>query len=306
LTDALQGRFGRVADLGGWLAGVQASVPPHPFRRVRLVLVASPDARDRTLEAPVDELVAAGLAAAAGVSRRVVDVVSGDPGGRAGDVPELTGDEFEAAYELGRFVADEEADAGTDLLIVGVDGGTRESDLTASAALVAALLGREPIAMVGTDTATGSATGLDDRGWMRRVAATRDALRRVRRRTGAAGDGPSTAETLRLLGGPRIAVLAGLLRQSAGRRTPVMLDGTVVCAAALAAGRLDPGARRWWQAAVSSPEPAAAAALDDLRLVPLLDLGVRAGDGTGGLLALPLLEGAVDLLGALVIDPGGR
>ncbi|HSP39579.1 MAG TPA: nicotinate-nucleotide--dimethylbenzimidazole phosphoribosyltransferase, partial [Frankiaceae bacterium] len=199
-----------------------------------------------------------------------------------------------AAHELGRFVAAEEADSGTDLLLVGLGSATREEDLTAATALVAALLGREPVAMIGTDTGAGSAGGLTDRAWTRRVVATRDALRRTR-----TTPAPDDAELLRLLGGGRIAVLVGLLQQATVRRTPVLLDGTVTCAAALAAERLSPGSRHWWSAATTSPEPAAGAALTELRLRPLLDLGVRTGDGTAALLALPVLEAAIDAAGAL-------
>jgi nicotinate-nucleotide--dimethylbenzimidazole phosphoribosyltransferase len=152
--------------------------------------------------------------------------------------------------------------------------------------------------MIGTDTGPTSATGLDDRAWTRRVIGTRDALRRTR-----VSPPPDDAGLLRLVGGPRIAVLTGLLRQCAVRRTPVLLDGAVSCAAALAAERLSPGSRRWWSATATSPEPAATAALAELLLRPLLDLGVRTGDGSAALLAVPVLTAAIDATVALVSDP---
>src|SRR4051794_24430285 len=305
LTELLHGELGRVAELGVWLTGVRGSLPPEPFRRPRAVLVAAPDIPPGDSEdASRSDLLLDALAGGVGVSRRRVDVATDGPTGRSGpacEVPELSEDAFEAAYELGRFVADEEADGGTDLLLAGVHRGTHEVDLAGAVAVSAALLGREPVAMVGTDSGLGSATGLDDRGWMRRVGAPPGALRRARRQPDA---GPAAIG--RPGGGARIAVLTGLLHQSSVRRTPVLLDGTVVCAAALAVARLAPGAQAWWQAAVRSPDPAADAALAELGLVPLHDFGVRSGDGSGALLALPLLHAAIDLLGALSVDADGR
>jgi nicotinate-nucleotide--dimethylbenzimidazole phosphoribosyltransferase len=287
--------LGRLAAIGGWIAAAQGACPPHPFRRIRAVLVSAPP--DEPSEAPPDAPVLDALTAGIGATRRLVEVAS-IALAAGSTVPELTAEEFEAAHELGRYVADEEADSGTDLIVVGSGAVSREADITAATALVAALLHREPVAMIGTDTASGSATGLDDRAWTRRVVATRDALRRTR-----ISPAPDDAALLRLVGGARIAVLTGLLRQCAVRRTPVLLDGAVSCAAALAAERLSPGARRWWSATATSPEPAASAALTDLLLRPLLDLGVRTGDGSAALLAVPVLRAAIDAAAALSPEP---
>jgi nicotinate-nucleotide--dimethylbenzimidazole phosphoribosyltransferase len=337
LFAATDGEFGRLSDVGVWLAGVRGTGSPPPFHRVRTVVVGSPDSAPRTprqlrhgLDVQLADDAVEALSASLGTVVRRVDVATP---GETDDVlrkesrdayrhavPELTLDEFDAAYELGRFVADEEADAGTDLLVVGIDAAGRDADLTATATLCAALLGREPVAMVGTDSGAGSATGMDDRTWTARVAATRDALRRLRatlaladpqaeparrRTTSGFGGGVDAdpAEVARLVGGPRIAVLIGLLRQSVSRRTPVLLDGAIPCAAALVAARLEPDAQDWWQAAGRPPEPAAQAAQAALGLVPVLDLGVRLGNGAGGLLAVPVLEAAADLLAVLTGAP---
>jgi nicotinate-nucleotide--dimethylbenzimidazole phosphoribosyltransferase len=90
------------------------------------------------------------------------------------------------------------------------------------------------------------------------------------------------------------------------RRTPVLLDGVVAIAAGLVADELAPGAREWWLLAQRSPEPAAARGADHLELSPLLDLQVRAEDGSGALAALPLLSMAARLLAetATVADSG--
>ena len=76
-------------------------------------------------------------------------------------------------------------------------------------------------------------------------------------------------------------------------------------AAALVADRLTPGARAWWQAGHRSTEPAHAAALALLELTPLLDLGLRLGEGTGALLALPLLQAAAASLTMATFEQAG-
>ena len=104
---------------------------------------------------------------------------------------------------------------------------------------------------------------------------------------------------LRTAGGADIAAMAGFLAQAAVRRTPVVLDGIVSGAAALVAQQLAPGAASWWVAGHRSPEPAHALALNRIGLTPLLDLGLRLGEGTGALLAVPLLAAAADILAGM-------
>jgi nicotinate-nucleotide--dimethylbenzimidazole phosphoribosyltransferase len=193
----------------------------------------------------------------------------------------LTADEARRAVHLGRALADEEVDAGTDLLVPGALG---VGATTPASVLVAALTGAEPVAVVGRGG------GLDDAGWMRKAAAVRDALRRARRHS------RDPLALLRVAGGADLGVLAGLLAQAAVRRTPVLLDGLVVGAAALLADELAPGARAWWRYAQHSTEPAMALAAERLELVPLVDLGLRIGDGSGAVAVLPLLRMAARLL----------
>jgi nicotinate-nucleotide--dimethylbenzimidazole phosphoribosyltransferase len=90
--------------------------------------------------------------------------------------------------------------------------------------------------------------------------------------------------------------MAGFCAQAAVRRTPVLLDGVVVTAAAMVADRMAPGARRWWQAGHRSTEPAHSLALQRLALDPIVDLGMRLGEGTGAVVALPILRAAVATL----------
>jgi nicotinate-nucleotide--dimethylbenzimidazole phosphoribosyltransferase len=101
---------------------------------------------------------------------------------------------------------------------------------------------------------------------------------------------------IRVVGGRDFATLAGLLLQAGARRTPVVLDGIVSCAAALAAERMAPGASAWWVAGTRSTEPAQGKALTALGLEPLLDLRLRLGEGTGALLALNVVQAAAATL----------
>jgi nicotinate-nucleotide--dimethylbenzimidazole phosphoribosyltransferase len=218
------------------------------------------------------------LARQSGATVRVVDAGVGTPSGRIDREDALSPQEFDTAFELGRSIADEEVDAGCDLLIPG-DMGI--GNTTPAAALVAGLLDLEPVAVVGRGT------GVDDVGWMRKTTAIRDALRRARH-----ADATEPEALLRIVGGRDLATLAGLLVQAGARRTPVVLDGIVSCAAALAAERMAPGARAWWVAGTRSTEPAQDKSLAALELVPLLDLGLRLGEGTGALLAVGLVQAA--------------
>ena len=93
--------------------------------------------------------------------------------------------------------------------------------------------------------------------------------------------------------------MAGFCAQAAVRRTPVLLDGVVVTAAALVADKLAPGARQWWQAGHRSTEPAHAQALGKLELEPIVDLQMRLGEGTGAAVALTIVRAAVATLGSM-------
>ena len=93
--------------------------------------------------------------------------------------------------------------------------------------------------------------------------------------------------------------MAGFLAQAALRKTPVILDGLVVTAAALVANDLAPGAREWWVAGHRSAEPAHRIALRHLDLDPLLDLSMRLGEGSGALTALPLVQAGVNTLASM-------
>ena len=283
-ADSVISWWGRLAELGAWLAAVQDHQPPVPFRRVRVVIFAADHDAAAGTESSYSAEQTARLAAeiraggtavnvvarAAGATVRVVDVARGS------DPPDSDPPDSERAVAGGRAVADAEVDAGADLLVPGVIG---IGNGTGAAALVAGLTDSEPVAVV--DRGPG-----DDAGWARQVGFVRAALLRAR------GCRHDPVALLDCCGGPAIAALTGLLAQAAQRRTPVVLDGAVAAVAGLLAERLVPGARAWWVAGTRSPEPAQKLALAQLGLIPLLDLSLRAEDGTGALLAVPLLAAA--------------
>ena len=98
------------------------------------------------------------------------------------------------------------------------------------------------------------------------------------------------------VGGFEIGGLAGIMLGAAARRCPVVLDGLIATAAALLAVGLVPAVQDYLIAGHRSVEPGHTVALNALGLEPVLDLGLRLGEGTGGVLALPVLEAACRLL----------
>ncbi|MGR8010998.1 nicotinate-nucleotide--dimethylbenzimidazole phosphoribosyltransferase [Streptomyces hypolithicus] len=309
------GALGRLDELGEWLSAAQASVRVKPVERPRVVLFAGDhgvaelgvSARPaggahRLVRAVLDgESPVAVLARRAGASVRVVDAgLDCDPAllpddvvrhrvrrgsGRIDVEDALTLEEAQQAVRLGMAVADEEADAGTDLVVLGdlSVGGT-----TAAATLIAALCGTDASVVTGRGGA-----GIGDLAWMRKCAAIRDALRRARPVLG------DQVELLATVGGADLAAATGFLLQCAVRRTPVILDGVVSAACALVGQRAAFRAPDWWLAGQVSGEPGQAKALDRMALNPLLDHGVTVGEGTGALLALPFVQAAAALAAEL-------
>jgi nicotinate-nucleotide--dimethylbenzimidazole phosphoribosyltransferase len=307
------GSLGRLEDLSVWVASCQGVCPPRQFQRPRVVVFAGDhgvtSAGVSAYPAEVTAQMVANfdaggaainvLAEAAGASVRVVDIAvnAAEPlsaaigahkvrrgSGNIAVEDALSAEETAAAIEAGRAIADEEVDSGADLLIAG-DMGI--GNTTAATTLIAALTNSEPVAVVGRGT------GIDDAGWARKTAAIRDALYRAR------GLSADPVGLLRVCGGADFAAMAGFCAQVAVRRTPVLLDGVVVTAAALVADRLAPGARQWWQAGHRSTEPAHALALQRLDLEPIIDLRMRLGEGTGAAVALPVVRAAVAALSSM-------
>jgi len=196
--------------------------------------------------------------------------------------PAMTHDEAATALDVGARIAGELADAGAGILVTG-DMGI--ANTTAAAALIGWFTGRT------AGDVTGRGTGVDDDVLAHKIEVVDRALARHR----ALGDDTALA-ALAGLGGLEIAALAGFAIGGAARRLPVLIDGVIANAALLVAEALAPRTVAYCVAGHCSTEPGARIALDHLGLSPLLDLGLRLGEGTGACLALPLVEAAARVL----------
>lgn len=307
------GSLGALESLAARLAGAQGRVPPT-VERPRVLVFAGDHGVARAhsvspyppeVTAAMVRTFAAGraavsvLARAAGAGLEVVDVgviglgvvssVDGvtvhrapvRPGTRdlvAG--PALDEGELSAALQVGVDAADRAAADGVDLLAVGEMG---IGNTTAAAAVAARLLGRPAEALVGPGT------GLDSAGVARKAAVVARALDR----------GGPTEPLLVLgdLGGLELAALAGCLLRAAERRIPVLVDGFIASAAALAALQHEPGLQPYLIPATRSTEPGHGAVLAALALgEPVLNLGLRLGEASGAALAIPILASASRLV----------
>jgi nicotinate-nucleotide--dimethylbenzimidazole phosphoribosyltransferase len=169
-----------------------------------------------------------------------------------------------------------------------VTGDMGIGNTTPAAALVAAFTGRPAVEV------TGRGTGVDDAGLVRKTAVVEGALAR---HADALAAGP--LETLAALGGYEIAALTGFIVGGAAAGVPVLVDGLIADAALLAAERLAPGVAARCIAGHRSVEPGAATVLETLGLVPVLDLDLRLGEGSGACLAVPVVEAAARILGEM-------
>ena len=187
--------------------------------------------------------------------------------------------EAEPAFRAGLAAADAEVDGGTDLLVL-----TGGAHLVPATALVTLLAGKDVASVVG------HRPGMDDRDWMRNCADVRDTARRGRAHPG------DISELLTTLPAPEVAVAAGVITGAAARRTPVLIDELVPAAAALVTQRISYRTSRWLAATQRTTDPAHTAALDRLRITPLLDYGMAGGTGLGARLAIPHLQVAAQVL----------
>jgi nicotinate-nucleotide--dimethylbenzimidazole phosphoribosyltransferase len=308
-----RGALGRLEALSIQLAGI-AGVCPPPLPRPAAVAVFAADhgvvAQGVTpwpqeVTAQMVANFAAGgaainvLARQAGATVTVVDVgvATALPDGlpasvlrravRAGtadmtDQPAMTVDECRAALDIGAGVAAALVGDGARALVTGEMG---IGNTTAAAAVIAALLHRRPAEV------TGRGTGVDDAVLDHKVDVVGRALER---HADAIARGPLDA--VAAVGGLEIAALAGFVAGGAAAGVPVVVDGVIADAALLAAERLAPGTAARCIAGHRSSEPGATAVLDALGLAPLLDLGMRLGEGSGACLALPVVEAAARTL----------
>ncbi|WP_433833777.1 nicotinate-nucleotide--dimethylbenzimidazole phosphoribosyltransferase [Actinoplanes sp. CA-015351] len=195
--------------------------------------------------------------------------------------PALTREEAQAAVEIGIAVAAQLVESGAKCLLTG-DMGI--ANTTPAAALTAVFTGSEPAAV------TGRGTGIDDATLARKTAVITAALARHT---------PDPADPLGVLaavGGLEHAALAGFILGAAAHRVPVIVDGVIAASAGLVAAAFAPDSVAAMVAGHRSAEPGATVALAHLGLEPLLDLGMRLGEGSGAVLALPVVSAAVRVL----------
>lgn len=296
--------FGGLTQLVEFAAATQGTSQPAPWGSTRLLLVhgdhaggaaagtAPGDSARRAQEARDGQGVWARLAAEAGAELQVVDAPAADP---IETGPALPLNQVEVALQLGWRLADQAADAGVRLLMLGACGAGTDA---AVAAVLAVTAGAEPpavLARVRTD-----AGEYDDAAWMVRCAAVRDGLHRSRHSSHA------PKEILAEVGGGDIAVATGVLLGAAARRLPVLLDGPVGVAAGLVSRDLAGPARHWCLLADHGGHPGVRLAADVLGLNPLLDLRLDVGEGANALVALPLLRSALALAATLPAHPSLR
>jgi nicotinate-nucleotide--dimethylbenzimidazole phosphoribosyltransferase len=195
--------------------------------------------------------------------------------------PAMTTDQARRTIEVGITVAHRLIDDGVRCLLTG-DMGI--ANTTASAALIAVFTGREAAAV------TGRGTGIDDATYALKI----DVVRRALALHSPVPSAP--LDVLAAVGGLEHAAIAGLILAAAARRVPVVLDGVIAGSAALVAQALAPASIDFCFAGHRSTEPGHAVALAKLGLEPFIDLGLRLGEGTGAVLALPVLQCAARAL----------
>ena len=194
--------------------------------------------------------------------------------------PAMTRDECERALLTGAALAGEFQAQGCSMLLTGEMG---IGNTTPTAALAAFFL-RQPASQL-----TGRGAGLSDAGFSRKIEAIQTALSLHH------PDPNDPVGILAALGGLEIAGMAGLYLGGAYHRIPVVIDGVISAAAAVAAAKICPCSVQFMLASHASDEPAGEGLLHLLGLRPVIQAGLRLGEGTGGLLLLPLLDAALSL-----------
>lgn len=300
------GALGRLGELGVWLAAAQGACPPAPLENVRAVIFAGDHGvADHDVsaypKAVTGAMVATFLSGRAGVSvlarqygvpLRVLDLGVDDDLDVPAEVTRfkvrrgsgaihledaLTPAETARALDAGTQIAREEIDAGAQLLIAG-DMGI--GNTTPTAAIIGHLLG-----LPATEV-TGRGTGVSGEALAAKETIVAQAMER------AAG----REDVLTALGSADLAAGVGFMIEAARHGVPVLLDGVISVANALTAEHLAPGCSAWFVAGHRSPEPAQSLALSKLGLTPILDLGMRLGEGSGAMAAVPVARSAVALL----------
>ena len=278
-----RGALRRLDEVAAWLASWQRTTKPRVRASVAVVFVADHAVTAERVSAYPPEVTAVMLhalekgvatgsvfARELGVRLKVLDVGVGRPGGNLLHEPALTEARFRECFEAGRRAV---ADLDADLLVLGEMG---IGNTTPAAAVCRALFG------VTAADWTGRGTGVDEATYERKVRVVEAAADRV-------GTQPPI-EVLRQIGGAELVAIAGACIEARRRSIPILLDGFVVTAALAPLEVARPGALDHCLAGHCSSEPGHRLLLEKLGKAPLLDLDLRLGEGSGALLALPLVK----------------
>jgi nicotinate-nucleotide--dimethylbenzimidazole phosphoribosyltransferase len=281
------GALRRLDEIAEHIAGWHASSTPTVDRPTVVVFAADHGIAGAGVSAyPGD--VTAHMLEAVRTGRATINAMATSVGAVLGvhdvGVGRPTGDiRFESAMTIARMdeiaeraaeVVDDAVAGGADLLVVGELG---IGNTTVAAAIAAAMLGGEATDWVGRGT------GVDDDGLRRKCDAVTAAVRRV-------GGDPDPLAVLADLGGSEFVAMAAAVARARHLRVPVVLDGYVATAAVVPMALSRPDALDHCIVGHASEEPGHRRILDRLGMVPLLDLSMRLGEGSGALAAVPLVR----------------
>jgi nicotinate-nucleotide--dimethylbenzimidazole phosphoribosyltransferase len=293
--------LGALAGAVEFAAATQGTVTPRPWSAVRVLLLSARhsggagagddvvDIERRVAQVENGEGVLSRLAGAAGAD---IAVLRTGESTAMEDGPVLTADQVDEALQTGWQLADAAAEAGKDLLVLASLGVGTDA---VAAAVTAAATGAEAVAILPRVLLPGGT--YDDESWMRRAAAVRDALHRIRREPRGAKD------MLRELGGADTAIAVGALLGAASHRLPVLIDGPLGISASLIARDLGSQAKHWCLLADTGGLQLVKEGGDFLGLAPVLDLRLGLGEGANALATLPLLRTAVGLAQTVAVHP---
>lgn len=304
------GSLGKLEELAAQLVAIHRQELESPLRKAVYVFAADHGVTDEGVSAYPSEVthqmvlnfLAGGaavsvLARAHGVALHVVDVgVDADFEGVAGLLHHkvrrgtrnlvrsaaMTDEELAQALQVGAKLAANAAETGHSLLAVGEMG---IGNTTSASAITCALTG------AAAQYATGRGTGLDDAAFRRKIAVVDSALQLHFAHRASS----HPLEVLRCVGGLEIAAMTGMILAAAANSIAIVIDGFISAAAAAIAVALEPRVRGYLIAGHRSQEPGHGLLLEFLQLSPILDLQLRLGEGSGAVLAMPVIESAIAL-----------
>lgn len=194
----------------------------------------------------------------------------------------MSEEQMEEAISIGMQVADGAVVAGTTMIAIGEMG---IGNTTSASAITCALIGATP------EKATGHGTGVDPKAYSHKVAV----VQALRQKHFVTFPDPSPYNILRRVGGLEIAAMVGAILAAAGHRLIIVIDGFISTAAAALAVKISPNVQGYLIAGHQSEEPGHKLLLDFMRLTPVVNLNMRLGEGTGAVLAMPIIESAIAL-----------